>query len=78
MNTQRTHRNALAAICLVLLSACASDSENLREERDDMSDVRCANGQPLTCIEKMGKKISCTCEGRDGLERLTKGGLRNW
>lgn len=78
MNTRRTHRNTLLASGLVLLSACASDSENLQEGGDDMADVRCANGQPLTCIEKIGKKISCTCDSRNDLERLTKGGLRNW
>ncbi len=68
----------LAAVGALILSACASDSTNLRDEEPDMSNVRCANGEPLTCVEKIGKKISCTCEGRRDLERITKNGLRNW
>ena len=78
MNIQRTHRNLLAAVGLLVLTACASESTSLRDEEPDMSNVRCANGEPLTCVEKMGKKISCTCHGRQDLERITKKGLRNW
>ena len=78
MNTRKTHRNWLTAVAALLLSACATESADLRDEEPEMSNVRCANGEPLVCIEKMGKKISCTCQGRDDLERITKKGLRNW
>ena len=78
MNTPWTHRSALAIASLLLLSACAADSENVRPEEADMSNVRCANGEPLACVEKMGKTTDCTCRSRRDLERLTKGGLRNW
>ena len=78
MNIQRTHRNWFAVVAALMVTACATESTDLRDEEPDMSNVRCANGEPLLCIEKMGKKISCTCQGRDDLERMTKKGLRNW
>ena len=78
MNKRSTHHTFLAISSLVLLAACASDSENMRPDEADMSNVRCANGEPLACVEKMGKTVDCTCRSRRDLERLTKGGLRNW
>ena len=78
MNIRRTRRNFLAVFGALILSACASGSADLRDEEPDMSSVRCANGEPLTCVEKIGQKISCTCEGRRDLERITRNGLRNW
>lgn len=72
------HRNLLAAISLLMLSACASESADLRDDEPDMTNVRCANGEPLACVEKMGKTISCTCQGRHDLERMTKKGIRHW
>ena len=78
MNIQRTRRNSLLAISCILLSACVTDSTNVRDEEPDMTGVRCANGQPLACVEKMGKTTNCTCRSLGDLERLTKDGLRNW
>ena len=78
MNIQKTHRNLLAATGVLMLSACATESADLRNEEPDMSNVRCANGEPLACVEKMGKTISCTCQGRQDLERMTKKGIRHW
>ena len=78
MNKRWTNRKLLAISSLFFLAACASDSDNVRQEEPDMSNVRCANGEPLACVEKMGKTTDCTCRSRRDLERLTKDGLRNW
>ena len=78
MSTRRNHPSWLAAFGVLVLSGCATESADLREEPADLSNVRCANGEPLTCVEKMGEKIDCTCESLEPLRRILKPGLRNW
>ena len=68
----------MVVVGMLVLSGCATESPNLRDETADLSNVRCANGEPLTCVEKMGEKIDCTCESLEPLRRILKPGLRNW
>ena len=78
MNIRRSHVSLLAISGLLVLSGCATESPSLRDEEPDLTNVSCANGEPLACVEKIGKKVDCTCESLEALKRMVEDGLRHW
>jgi len=55
---------------LVILAACANDPAAVRDPGEEKRALRCASHETLSCVEKMGKVVSCTCSSRDDLRRI--------
>ena len=57
-----------------LAAGCADDASTMREPGVVEQAPRCANDETLSCIEKMGKTVSCSCSSRDELRRILEPG----
>lgn len=69
-NIRRAHPSLLVLVPAVLLTACVSDPTEIRDPGVEKRALRCAHDETLTCTEKMGKTISCTCSNRDDLRDI--------
>jgi len=58
----------------VLVSACAANPSAIRDPGEEKRALRCASQETLSCVEKMGKVVSCTCSSRDDLRRILEPG----
>ena len=69
-NTQWDRLKLLAAGLALLVSACASDPAEIRDPEIEERELRCAHDETLSCVEKMGKTVNCTCSSRDDLRDI--------
>ena len=53
-----------------MLSACADNPSAIRDPGEERRALRCADHETLSCIEKMGKVVRCSCSSRDDLRRI--------
>jgi hypothetical protein len=53
-----------------LVTACADNPSAIRDPGEERRALRCASHETLSCVEKMGKVISCTCSSRDDLRQI--------
>ncbi|MDH3864230.1 MAG: hypothetical protein OEV10_09720 [Gammaproteobacteria bacterium] len=53
-----------------LIAACANDPAEIGDPRTNQQASYCADNQTLSCVEKLGKTVSCTCSSRDDLRRI--------
>jgi hypothetical protein len=60
-----------------LLAACASDPAAIRDPGIDKRTIQCAHDETLSCVEKLGKTVSCTCSSRDDLREILEPATRN-
>ena len=64
----------LIAGLMALASGCADDASAIRDPGVAMQTPQCPHDETLSCIEKMGKTVSCTCSNRDELRRIMEPG----
>ena len=58
-------------LCIAgLVTACADNPSAIRDPGEEQRALRCASHETLSCTEKMGKVVSCTCSSRDDLRRI--------
>ena len=69
-NTQWDRGKLIALGAFLLLSACASEPTDTSHTEIDKSAIRCAHDETLSCVEKMGKTVSCTCSSREDLRDI--------
>jgi hypothetical protein len=55
---------------LAILAACADNPSAIRDPGAEQRALKCASHETLSCVEKMGKVVSCTCSSRDDLRRI--------
>lgn len=66
----------LLLILATILAACASQDQDLLEyePRPDMDEIRellnCPSDRMPTCIERIGKAITCFCMDEDAMRRI--------
>jgi len=53
-----------------LVAGCADNPSAIRDPGEEQRALRCANHETLSCVEKMGKIVSCSCSSRDDLRRI--------
>ena len=69
-NTQWVRSGLFASAALLWLAACASETAEIREPGAEKSELKCAHDETLSCVEKVGKRVSCTCSSRDDLREI--------
>ena len=69
-NTRRSGRSAASAVLIAILAACADNPSAIRDPGEEKRALRCAAHETLSCIEKMGKVVSCRCSSRDDLRQI--------
>ena len=58
-------------LCITgLVAACADNPSAIRDPGEEQRALRCASHETLSCTEKLGKVVSCTCSSRDDLRRI--------
>ena len=70
MNTRRIAPRVTSAALLAILAACADNPSAIRDPGEEQRAMRCASHETLSCVEKMGKTVRCTCSSRDDLRRI--------
>jgi hypothetical protein len=63
-------RAIAVALLVAALGACAENSSAIRDPGEEKRALTCAHDETLSCVEKMGKVVSCTCSSRDDLRRI--------
>jgi len=58
----------------VLIAACADNPSAIRDPGEDQRALDCASHETLSCVEKMGKTVRCTCSSRDDLREILEPG----
>ena len=53
-----------------LLAGCADNPSAIRDPGEEKRALQCGPGETLSCVEKMGKVVSCRCSNRDDLRRI--------
>ena len=69
-NTRWVRNRLLAAAAILSATACAGDPAEVREPRVEKSELKCAHDETLSCVEKVGKTVSCTCSSREDLRDI--------
>ena len=69
-NTRRSGPRLALAALLAILTACADSPSAIRDPGEEKRALRCAAHETLSCIEKMGKVVSCRCSSRDDLRQI--------
>lgn len=69
-NTRRSGPRVALAALLAILTACADSPSAIRDPGEEKRALRCAAHETLSCIEKMGKVVSCRCASRDDLREI--------
>ena len=69
-NTRRSGPRVALAALLAILTACADSPSAIRDPGEEKRALRCAAHETLSCIEKMGKVVSCRCSSRDDLREI--------
>lgn len=70
-------RPSLLLFVAAVLTACVSDPTEIRDPGIEKRALRCAHDETLTCTEKMGKTVECTCSNRDDLREILEPELHN-
>jgi hypothetical protein len=55
---------------LAIIAACAENPSAIRDADEKKSALRCAGHETLSCIEKLGKTVRCSCSSRDDLREI--------
>ncbi len=54
-----------------LLAACADNPPSaIRDPGEEKRALQCGPDETLSCVERMGKVVSCRCYNRDDLRRI--------
>jgi len=53
-----------------LAAGCADDPSTLREPGAEQRSLQCGRDETLSCFEKLGRTVSCSCSSRDELRRI--------
>ena len=59
---------------LAILAACADNPSAIRDPGEGQRALNCASHETLSCVEKMGKTVRCTCSSRDDLREILEPG----
>ena len=76
-NTLKVRPKLLLLISAVSLTACVSDPTEIRDPGIEKRAIQCAHDETLSCTEKMGKTVSCTCSSRDDLREILEPEMHN-
>ena len=69
-NTRKVHRSLQLLFTAVMLASCVSDPTEIRDPGIEKRAIQCAHDETLSCIEKMGKTVTCMCSNRDDLREI--------
>ena len=54
-----------------------SDPTEIRDPGIEKRAIQCAHDETLSCTEKMGKTVRCTCSSRDDLREILEPEIHN-